>query len=82
MNLTKRQKEIVFDIYNGAVFICDSCVKGAWVSGGKLSKDYHINNGVFFRLVNKGIIYQQQSPPFNYILSEKCVQWMRNRMKE
>jgi len=77
MKLTKKQKQVVTDIFNGAVFVCDSEIKGAYISGNNLKEDYHINNGVFFRLVKKRAIYQQIQMPFNYVLSRKCIEMLK-----
>ena len=66
--LTKRQKEVMIDVCNGGMFITDSEQTGAWISFEKgIDKDdYHIHNGVFFALVNKGYIYQDMNRHFGY----------------
>mgnify|MGYP000521872651 CR=1 FL=1 len=79
-DLTKKQLEVVTDIFNGGVFVCDKYTPGAWVSGMPEKEDYHIDNGVFFRLVNKGAIWQQLSRPFNYVLSRECRGLLRNQL--
>lgn len=73
MEVTKRQKQVLKDVFNGAVFICDSDVTGACISGDNIKEDYHINNGVFFRLVEKKLIYQTGSPNFDYVLTIKAI---------
>lgn len=68
IRLTKKEREVVSDLQNGWSLITSSEHKGAWVSKSKSDKQYHIHNGVFLRLVNKGLICQ--SPPFwNYELT-------------
>lgn len=68
MNFTKKEKEVLFDICNGADLITDNSEKGAWISF--LTKDkkeeYHIHNGVFFNLLNKNAIYQDMNRGFHY----------------
>ena len=73
--LTKRQAEVVKDIQDGAVFICDSEIRGATVAFGAESEkeDYHIHSGVFFNLVDKKVIYQQAHRPFDYVLTKAWV---------
>ena len=68
--LTKKQAWVVNDLKTGGSLITDSSIKGAWVGFDKHDKreDYHIGNGVFWRLVKKNIIRQQTEWPFNYIL--------------
>jgi hypothetical protein len=58
--LTKRQKQVMIDICNGGELITSSEVNGAWIGFRKEDKrkDYRINNGVFFNLLNKGVIFQ------------------------
>ena len=70
-DLTKKQKEVVIDLQNGWSLVTNNEVKGAWVSKSKADKEYHIDNGIFWRLVKKGLIYQQLSHPFNYVLTEQ-----------
>lgn len=44
-------------------------MNGAIVGSAKKDQ-YHIDNGVFWRLVEKGLIRQESRPPFNYILTD------------
>ena len=69
--LSKKQKGIVSDLQDGFVIVASSEHKGAWISKkGQLKGDYHIDNGVFWRLVKKGIIAQQVVWPFHYELTK------------
>ncbi|MEM1337290.1 MAG: hypothetical protein AAGF96_06045 [Bacteroidota bacterium] len=74
--LTKRQKKVVNDVFNGAVIITDREMRGAVISG-KGKADYHIDNGVFFRLVEKGWIYQQLRKPFDYVLTHEALEILK-----
>ena len=72
MKLTNKQKEVIKDIQCGACICTDSSMKGAVISyptslGGK---QYHINNRVFWNLVDKGLIAQGgHREHFNYLLT-------------
>lgn len=72
IKLTKKQREIIADIRGGMQICTSSEVKGAWISGLKShpKEQYHINNGIFWRLVKDGLIYQQLGYPFQYQLTE------------
>lgn len=67
MKLTEKQACVIYCLQNGWVLITDNEMKGAIV--GSKQKEFHIDNGIFFRLVNKGLIYQELGYPFNYILT-------------
>ena len=79
--LSKRQKRVVEDVYNGAFIICDSEMKGAIIAR-EGEEGYHINNGVFSRLVDKGWIYQQGCYPFHYILTWRAVEFIKKKREK
>ncbi len=56
VKLTPKQNAVIYLLQNGWDLITDMEVKGAWVCNSKYQ--FHINNGLFFRLVNMGLIYQ------------------------
>jgi hypothetical protein len=75
IKLTKLQKKVIKDLRDGMSVITSSEVKGAWISGPRSMnrEDYHIDNGVFWRLVNKGLIRQGLggfNDNFDYRLTE------------
>ena len=74
--LSKKQKQVMIDICNGGCLITDSEMKGAVVAFDRTSnkKDYHINNGVFFRLYNKGLIFQDMKRHFGYYPTQECLE--------
>jgi hypothetical protein len=69
VKLTPKQNEVVWCLQNGWVLITDSAIKGAIVGKGR-SDSFTIGNGVFWNLVNKGIIHQMIRYPFWYVLTE------------
>jgi len=69
MKLTPKQDYVIHCLQNGWVLITDCEMKGALVAGNK--KQFHINNGIFWRLVEKELIYQLMHYPFDYRLTEK-----------
>lgn len=74
VKLTTLQKDVLILMNQGWILITSSDHKGAQVCC-KTSNGFRINNGVFFRLVNKGMIYQQPHPPFEYVLTNKAILW-------
>lgn len=68
MKLTPIQKKVVSILQDEGLLFTDNTVKGAEVCD-KNNKTFHINNGVFWRLVNKGVIGQQLQYPFHYELT-------------
>ena len=68
MKLTPKQDAVIWCLQNGWILITDSELNGALVAKNK--KQFHINNGLFFRLLNKGLIAQQIGPPFEFVLTE------------
>lgn len=82
--LSLRQKQVVEDLNNGGVLITDSDYSGAIVCFTKESdkKDYEIGNRLFCNLYRQNAIYQQSSPPFNYILHPDYVLDKEKYMKQ
>lgn len=75
MKLTPVQNKVINCLQRGADIITDSHVKGAWISFPKSVSDmpdFHINNGVFYNLLKKGLIIQSLDirENFNYKLTE------------
>lgn len=69
IKLTPKQNDVIWCLQNGWVLITDSSSKGAIVAIAQ--KEYKINNGVFWNLVDKGLIYQGFAIyRFNYILTD------------
>ena len=70
VKLTAMQKRVIKDLQGDFILITDSSGKGAWV--GNSEGQYHINNGVFWRLVDKGLIWQDCSRygHNNYVLTK------------
>lgn len=77
-HLTRLQKDVIILLNQGWELITDSEVKGAQVCCSS-NNGFHIDNGVFFRLVNKGFIYQQSEWPFNYVLTPKAIKWFNTQ---
>lgn len=67
MKLTPKQNAVIWCLQNGWILITDNGHKGALVAGDK--SEYHINNGLFWRLVKMGLIYQRLGYPFDYVLT-------------
>jgi hypothetical protein len=67
--LTQKQNAVIFCLQQGCCLITSDQYKGAWVAGNK--GQYHINNGLFWRLVQMGLIKQStwESKNFDYILT-------------
>lgn len=68
LRLTPIQNKVIYCLQNKWVLITDNAMKGAIV-GTTTKQQYRINNGVFWRLVDKGLIYQMSEWPFYYILT-------------
>lgn len=66
--LTPKQNAVIWCLQNGFILITDCSMKGAIV--GDTKRQYHINNGIFWRLVEMGLIYQCFRT-HDYILTEK-----------
>ncbi len=73
IKLTKKQKEIVKKMREGWVLMV-----GQSETSGRIyqmvTKGYdrtYFNSTVFSNLLQKDIIYQQNSPPFDYILTDR-----------
>ena len=69
IKLTKVQNAVINCLQNGGCLITDSDHKGALVCDVRSKINFHIDNGVFWRLVDKGLIYQSQGPHFDYLLT-------------
>jgi hypothetical protein len=70
IKLTPKQNAVINLLQNGWSLITDMEVKGAWVCNSKYQ--FHINNGLFFRLVNMGLIYQGGSDVgYSFILTRE-----------
>jgi len=68
--LTPKQNAVIWCLQNGWFLLTDREIKGAYVVSEKLK--YHINNGLFWRLVDMNLIYQGTAKEhFEYILTEK-----------
>lgn len=68
INLTPKQKKVIKDLQNGGMLLTDRSYYGAYVYSPE-NKDYRINV-VFYFLIDNGIIYQQLSYPFDYVLTK------------
>lgn len=69
IKLTAKQMEVVKCLQGGYILICNSERKGAIVANAKPRHEFRINNGVFWRLVEKGLIFQDSNDHFNYNLT-------------
>ena len=67
VKLTNKQAAVIYCLQNGWCLITSNESKGAWVAKDKF--DFHINNGIFWRLVRKGLIAQQLGHPWDYVLT-------------
>lgn len=70
--LTPKQEAVIHFLQNGWRLITDSEIKGAWVCCHKWQ--FHINNGIFWRLVEKDFIHQSTdyyNDRHSFILTEK-----------
>jgi hypothetical protein len=67
IRLSQKQKQVIKDLQNDFVLITSNEVNGAWVGNSK--GQYHINNRVFYNLLDKGLINQELQYPFNYVLT-------------
>lgn len=68
IKLTPIQKRVVSCLQGGGILLTDNEHKGAEVAYADNSH-FHIDNGIFWRLVHKGIIGQSLSYPFHYGLT-------------
>lgn len=70
IKLTPKQNAVINLLQNGWVLVTGAEVTGAWVSNDKYQ--FHINNGLFFRLVDMELIYQAgEKEHFSFILTTK-----------
>jgi hypothetical protein len=76
-HLSKRQKQVATDLMNGYVIVASSQSTGAWIANDN-GNQYHISNRVFFNLVDKNVIRQQYSAPFDYILTPEFLELQQN----
>ncbi len=67
--LTEKQSAVIFCLQQGCCLITSDQYKGAEVAGRK--GQFHIDNGIFWRLVKMGLIKQTtwESKNFDYILT-------------
>lgn len=70
MKLTQKQNAVIWCLQNDWFLITDCELKGALVVTDK--KQFKINNGLFWRLVNMDLIYQGdwREHRFNYVLTD------------
>lgn len=68
IKLSKLQKKVMKDLQAGYSIITNCDVRGAWI--GNKTMEYHINNRVFYNLVDKGFIYQSFRDDFHYVLTD------------
>jgi predicted transcriptional regulator len=70
LKLSKLQKKVIQDLKKDFVLITSSSMKGAIVGNSNL--EYRINGGVFWRLHDKGLIFQDNSKygKSHYVLTE------------
>lgn len=68
IKLTRTEKKIIRDILNGWALITDSSMKNVqlWGTGQNW---YWISAALFWRMVERGLIYQQLEYPCNYIIT-------------
>lgn len=70
IKLSDKQKQVIKDVQNGYIIITGNEMKGA-IIGRNIGEQYCINNGVFWRLVDKGLIAQGDArEQFNYRLTD------------
>ncbi len=69
LKLSKKQKEVMKDLRNGYELATNSDTRGAEVCH-KSGNQYHINNRVFWNLVDMGLIFQNIEERFQYTLTE------------
>ncbi len=67
MKLTPKQNCVIYLLQQGWVLITDQSMTGAIV--GNENWEFRINGGLFWRLVNMDLIYQDLSWPFDYKLT-------------
>jgi hypothetical protein len=68
IKLSEKQKEVIEDLQNGYILITNAEMKGANVAhiDGTV---YHINNRVFWNLVDLKLIFQDSSRQHSYVLT-------------
>lgn len=72
--LTPKQQMVIELLQNGELLITNSAnppYEKAYAGVTYRGPTIQISLRVFWNLVEKDLIYQQQTPPFNYILTEK-----------
>lgn len=79
--LSRLQKDVIILLNEGWVLITSNECKGAQVCTTN-NNGFKINNGVFFRLVEKGYIHQPDCPPFDYVLTGKAKEWYKSQKKK
>ncbi len=72
MTLTPAQNKVIYCLQNGGHLITSDQYKGALVASASM-KDFHIDGGVFWRLVEKDLIYQGswEEHHYCYVLTEQ-----------
>lgn len=70
LRLTPKQNAILFCLQNGCCLITSSQYKQVWCAGNK--GQFEFSNGLFWRLVKMGLIYQGswEEHRYNYVLTE------------
>ncbi len=69
LKLTPKQNQVIWCLQNNWILVTSCDMKGACVSLNK-ENQFNINNGVFYNLVDKGLIYQSGAESgFWYLLT-------------
>lgn len=69
LKLTVKQNCVIYCLQNGWVLVTDMEATGAIVGNNK--SQYRINNGLFWRLFDMGLIYQNSREGHAFTLTEK-----------
>ena len=67
MKLTPKQNMVIYCLQNGWKMLTDQSESGAWIVNEKY--EFHINNGIIWRLMEKTLIGQSLSSPFEFGLT-------------
>ena len=68
IKLTPKQNAVIYLLQNGWELITDSEMRGAEVCNS--THQFHINGGLFWNLVEKGLIFQNRMKGDWYTLTE------------
>lgn len=67
--LTQKQNDFIYCLQNGWIIISSDEIPYIICATNKL--EFKVSATIFWRCVNKGLIYQENKPPFEYILTKE-----------